>query len=477
MNALPNTGLLPLAELTFEVKQFGPVKTDSRFTLKPLTLLCGPNNAGKTWVMYALYGFLSRFAPGAPLPEIGEMAKTLAEEGEYRWDMTAWLVQHGQAVINIIHQGTNRRLPRIFSTEAELLDKSAFDLAMSPTEIVAKCKNKEFDFRLSIGREKNDALRIYKSAGEDHAQLTLLAQRLPDLKHRIADAVMNFILDLDGENKAFLMPAERNGLHLFFRELASTRTALLHHAAKPEIDVAKLIKDVITSRYAEPIADYIDWLNVIHQLRRQKNNILHHWAEQVKQIAGGKYEVDADGNIFFTPGVMSRNAKGVPKLGLHMTSSTVKSLFGLWFYLEHEAKPGDTLMIDEPELNLHPDNQRKVAKLLVQLVHAGIRVVISTHSDYMVREINNLIMLNEPFPGRDDLVRKFHYDGCRFLNPERVAAYLFDSGCIKAMDIDANEGIIATTFDNVINALNRSSDEIFYTRRDYSEDSDVQSGH
>ncbi|QXP84659.1 AAA family ATPase [Methylococcus sp. Mc7] len=357
MNDLPNTGAFPLSELAFDVRQFGPIKTDSTFTVKPLTLLCGPNNAGKTWVMYALYGFLSRFAQGAPLPEIGDIAKTLAEQGEYQWDMVAWLTKHGQGVIDIIYQGTNGRLPRIFSTEAELLKPAAFNLKISSSRLAERCKSKAFDFRLSIGREKNDALRIYKAAGEDHAQLTLLAQRLPDLKLRIADAVMDFLLDLDGDNKAFLMPAERNGLHLFFRELASTRTALLHHATKPEIDVAKLIKHVISSRYAEPIADYIDWLNVIHQLRKQRNNTLHHWAEQVKQIAGGRYDVDAEGNIFFTPGVISRNTKGAPKLGLHMTSSTAKSLFGLWFYLEHEAKPGDTLMIDEPELNLHPDNQ------------------------------------------------------------------------------------------------------------------------
>jgi predicted ATPase len=42
---------------------------------------------------------------------------------------------------------------------------------------------------------------------------------------------------------------------------------------------------------------------------------------------------------------------------LHFTSSTVKTLFSLVFYLQHLAKPGDYLMIDEPELSLHPDNR------------------------------------------------------------------------------------------------------------------------
>ena len=81
-------------------------------------------------------------------------------------------------------------------------------------------------------------------------------------------------------------------------------------------------------------------------------------------------------------------------MGLHSASSTVKSLFGLWFYLENQAKKGDVLMIDEPELNIHPENQRKIARVLAMLVNAGLNVVVSTHSDYIVRELNSLIMLS-----------------------------------------------------------------------------------
>ena len=58
--------------------------------------------------------------------------------------------------------------------------------------------------------------------------------------------------------RVFLMPAERNGLHLFFRELSTRRTALLHHASREKIDISELLRDVIHSRYALPIADYIN---------------------------------------------------------------------------------------------------------------------------------------------------------------------------------------------------------------------------
>ncbi len=212
------------------------------------------------------------------------------------------------------------------------------------------------------------------------------------------------------ENKqknVFLMPAERNGLHLFFRELSTRRTALLHHVSKDNIDINNLLRDVIRSRYAVPIAKYIDWLNNMTDAPKSKSADFHDYAQQLqKTLAGGVYKIDSrTGDIAFKPYQRKRDGVKTEALGLHITSSTVKSLFGLWFYLEYQAEKGDVLMIDEPELNIHPENQRKIARLLAQLVNAGLNVVISTHSDYMVREFNSLIMLSQD---EDKVLREKH---------------------------------------------------------------------
>ena len=158
-----------------------------------------------------------------------------------------------------------------------------------------------------------------------------------------------------------------------------------------------------------------------------------------------------------------------PKMDLHLTSSTVKSLFGLWAYLEYEAQPGDVLMIDEPELNLHPSNERKLARLLAQLANSKLRVVISTHSDYLVREMNSLIMLSVPHSKRQLLMQKFEYVDQQLLQPKDVAAWLFTDRSIVEMNIDPAEGIDAATFDDQIHELNETSDDIYYTYRDGSE--------
>ena len=272
----------------------------------------------------------------------------------------------------------------------------------------------------------------------------------------------------------FLMPAERNGLHLFFRELSTRRTALLHHASKENIDVGALLRDVIRSRYATPIADYINWLNDMTENQRMASKDFHVFAEHLKKnLAEGAYIVNkSTGSIEFKPYQIRRDGQKTQKMGLHMTSSTVKSLFGLWFYLEYQACPGDILMIDEPELNIHPENQRKIARLLAKLVNAGLKIVISTHSDYIVREFNSLIMLNQNNTVK--LREKYRYKADEILQPDQVGAYLFDNQQVSSFEITPDDGIYATTFDEVIEALNTANNDIYYSAQ---EEQEKQNGH
>ena len=313
-----------------------------------------------------------------------------------------------------------------------------------------------------FNRVLSDGLSDLFNASPEELSGARFAARLPD------ERTWQTIGKCDEAN-AFLMPAERNGLHLFFRELSTRRTALLHHASRDNIDINELLRDVIRSRYAIPIAYYIDWLNDLTDKQKSKSQGFHAYAERLKKdLAGGAYKVDArTGSIEFKPYQVKRDGKKTALLRLHMTSGTVKSLFGLWFYLEHEARPGGVLMIDEPELNIHPENQLKIARFLARLVNAGLHIVISTHSDYIVREFNSLIMLDRDAKGK--LRRKYRYRTDEILQPEQIGAYLFDEQTIKPFAVIPDDGIHATTFDIVIDKLNESNDDIHYTLKDWGE--------
>ena len=58
-------------------------------------------------------------------------------------------------------------------------------------------------------------------------------------------------------------------------------------------------------------------------------------------------------------------------------------------------EPGDTLIIDEIEAHLHPAAQTQMATLLARLVRAGVRVLITTHSDWLLKELGNLMREGE----------------------------------------------------------------------------------
>ncbi len=389
-----------MPNLKFKVKNLGSVR-DGEFTQKPLTLFCGPNNSGKTWVMYSLY----------------HCQKWLQAFAEEKRQETA---DAPPPTLENFNKRVSGSLNDLFNTTDELLHGAKFQLQM------------------------------------ESAQFDKLLDDSDDSR----------------ENNPFLMPAERNGLHLFFRELSTRRVALLHHASREKIDLQELLKDVIRSPYAIPIALYIDWLNRLPEIQRKEKGEFHTIAEKLKkELAGGAYKVDGKtGNISFKPYKKKRDGIATQSMGLHMTSSTVKSLFSLWFYLENQAKVGDLLMIDEPELNIHPENQRKIARILARLINAGLHIVISTHSDYIVRELNTLILLGQE--GAEKLRVKHNYTEDEILTSDKVAAYLFNKGTIKPFEITPNDGIYATTFDDVIADLNNVNDDIYYGLRERKQDSD-----
>lgn len=50
-------------------------------------------------------------------------------------------------------------------------------------------------------------------------------------------------------------------------------------------------------------------------------------------------------------------------------------------------KPGGTLIIENPEVHLHPRAQSELAKVLCELSKCGVQVIIETHSDHIVNGV------------------------------------------------------------------------------------------
>lgn len=133
------------------------------------------------------------------------------------------------------------------------------------------------------------------------------------------------------------------------------------------------------------------------------------------------------------------------------TSSMVSELAPVVLYLRYIVQPGDMLIIEEPESHLHPKMQVEFIRQLAAIVHAGIRVMLTTHSEWVLDELANLVHLW----GLPKTRRK-GVEGANFaLNPEEVGVWLFEpkqrpkGSVVKEVPFDAEYGGFRSGFDEV----------------------------
>lgn len=103
----------------------------------------------------------------------------------------------------------------------------------------------------------------------------------------------------------------------------------------------------------------------------------------ITKVTNGKLNMDANGNVDFYD---SKTNHSIPISNL---SAGIKIFIILQSLLEKgKLSAGDILLIDEPEVNLHPEWQVIFAEILVLLQkEIGLNVYVNTHSPYFSRAI------------------------------------------------------------------------------------------
>ena len=135
-------------------------------------------------------------------------------------------------------------------------------------------------------------------------------------------------------------------------------------------------------------------------------------------------------------------------LPLMNASSMVSELAPVVLYLRHIVDPGDTLIIEEPESHLHPAMQVEFVRLLAAAVKAGIRIIITTHSEWVLEELANLVLMSElPVEHRAGI------EGADLaLTPDEVGAWFFEpeyergGSVVKEIPLDKEMGKFPSEF-------------------------------
>ena len=133
----------------------------------------------------------------------------------------------------------------------------------------------------------------------------------------------------------------------------------------------------------------------------------------------------------------------------------VSELAPVVLYLRHLVEPGDVLIIEEPESHLHPALQAALTRELARLVQSGVRVMLTTHSEWVLESLANLVRRSELAEDRRDGIPAADVA----LAAEQVGAWLFkpDSNGrgseVVEIPLDTDSGSFPAGFGEVTEAL------------------------
>ncbi|BAY16958.1 hypothetical protein NIES21_27920 [Anabaenopsis circularis NIES-21] len=459
--------------MKIKVKNLGALK-QAEFTLGDLTIICGCNNTGKTYATYALFGFLYTWRRMFSIQIPSEKIDQLLADGVMRLDIQEYVKQSE----NILNQGCRaytQQLPKIFAAASERFKTTDFvvNLDIENIQLVNSYEGE-------LGSSEVSLFSINKSKDSTDLVVTLLVEeqkfKIPTdvLERIIADALKDIIFN-QFLPRPFIASAERTGAAIFRKELNFARNRLLEKIRQSDKNIDPmelLLKDY--DDYALPIKTNVDFTRKLETIAKKSSFISENYPDVLADFAdiiGGEYTVTRNDELYYVP-----KGKRV-KLSMDESSSAVRSLLNIGFYLRHEAQSGDLLMVDEPELNLHPENQRRLARLFARLINLGIKIFITTHSDYIIKELNTLIMLNHDKPHLKRIAEAEGYRQEELISAEKIKVYIAEEASIilegktkkqkcqtlTSADIDPELGIAARSFDKTIETMNRIQEAIIWS--------------
>ncbi len=94
------------------------------------------------------------------------------------------------------------------------------------------------------------------------------------------------------------------------------------------------------------------------------------------------------------------------------------------------AKPGDLLIIENPEAHVHPRGQFELARLMARAAHGGVQIIVETHSDHVLNGIRVEVAEGDLRP--DELRTHWFAQAAGSREPEIISPNIDSNGCFDA---------------------------------------------
>lgn len=435
------------------INDLGAVK-NGEFELKPLTVFIGPNNSGKTWTAYAVTSLFSEDMFDAYIKKyieemsnndylnINDAVEQVLGKGIAKINLEDYTQEQFTRLLNNVAGILPSRLPHFLDSRRasfENFKMNIEEIEELKDRFIKNSKRIGLNTKLLINKEGQALLNGNKNSKDTHLIIyTKSSEDIRDipvdlLTYFIADIVIKLIRKILYYNVVFF-PPERTGMVPFFSSKCYVKEEV-KGSLEDNFD-----EDESYSGMSYPLLSMFE-LIMPENVERMKNRREDKNGKSIQkfrdiakvledEIIGGNIEYikkpDGSGEIIF-------NLNDGVSYDIPITSSCVKDLVPLTFYLKYLATTSDIIVIDEPEMNLHPESQVKIMEVLTSLVNSGLTIIITTHSTYLVDHIPNLTKayrLKEE--GKKGLEKKFKLEReDSFINQNKISVYLFEKGTIK----------------------------------------------
>ena len=455
-------------KVEISVRNFGPI-AEADLDLRPLTVFVGPSNTGKTYLsvlIYALhriFGESSSFPLSHTLRLLGhgldydppvDKKDLLAQFNKATWDQPFRFSDLPHGVRK--RAQTNLNTPYFFGPDLKTELLRCFDLD-SLAELIRSIKdqNDKITISLKVGETNQNlwSLRIEVSESEiilddgkiNENTIIFPADQLSSASLVNSDDTIALLSEHRRHaEKPYYLPAARSGIMQSHRVIASSLVARSTRTGLETSEIPTL---------SGVVADFMEKLILYEERTRLR--------ERVKPNNGMNHITKAlEDNVLNGQIVMKPSSTGYPEflyrpqeteqdMRLTRSSSMVSELAPLVLFIRGLVRPGDTLIIEEPEAHLHPAAQAQMAATLARLVRAGVRVLVTTHSDFMLQEIGNLMRVG--LLKEKDVLKKETND---WLLPEEVGAWHFQKDQpVKEIQFDHTVGIEPEDYEEVVESL------------------------
>ena len=451
----PETFEHPNVEIA--VKNFGPI-AEATIDLRPLTVFVGPSNTGKTYFSTLIYALHRTFEGFSQLPgrsrqmAFSALSSLLHQNHDVREELKK---RNGierplkfsdlpQAIRDTLQSGIEKDSEN-FKTELG----RCFDLN-SITELIRLKEGQRNEMKVSLEvREEiqnlwNFNLATFKSDitihGAVNEDVLILPEDWTSSKGLLYTNDIFIALSVElGKytQKRFYLPAARSGIMQSHRVIASSLVERATRGGLAPLEVPT---------FSGIVADFMQQLILYEEFHAPDEGITRLAETMESDVLAGQILMKPTPSGY--PEFFYRPQETGEEMRLTRAASMVSELAPVVLFLRGGIRSGDTLIIEEPEAHLHPGAQTEIALTLAGLIRAGVRVVVTTHSDWLLKEIANLIRIGELKRNGVSQVKKM--ESIHWLLPEEVGTWWFQKdGIVKHIPFDPTEGIEPKDYEDV----------------------------